>query len=257
MRALVVLLFAQGCIAVPGPEAPEDAALRDAEASVLDAGWDAGPFDARTEGGLRDAGMDARMPLDATFDAARDAAMDADREDAAAPASALVIEELRTRGPSGANDELVEIMNVGRTPLDVGGFKLRAESASGSVGTRAVIPTGIVLAPGESLLFANGGASGYSGSVPADVTYTFGLSDECGVAIVDVAGATLDAVGTLSAGALREGASLAPLTENADRSHVRRRHADTVVDTGDNAADFETLTPSAPRGRNVSPPTSP
>ena len=249
MRALFFCSVLTGCIAVPEP--PSDATAMDADIA------DAALYDAA----LRDAGYDARMPFDAAQrDAGRDGAtitdagsMDARVDgsgdatmDAAMPQRSIVITEMRTRGPNGANDEFVEIANATATTIDVSGFRLRAASASGSVGTRAIIPAGIVLGPGERLLFANNGSAGYSGATTPDVTYTFGLADECGVAIDDGAGVVFDSLGTLAASTLYEGTPRAPLSDNADRAHSRRMSGATLIDTNDNASDFETIMPSTP-----------
>lgn len=249
MRALFFCSVLTGCIAVPEPpsDAPEmdadivDAALHDA--TVRDAGYDARmPFDAAQRDAARDAAsmIDAGV-MDARVDGSGDATMDA-----AMPPTSILITEMRTRGPSGANDEFVEIANTTANTIDVSGFRLRAASASGSVGTRAIIPNGVVLGPGERLLFANSGSSGYSGTTTPDVTYTFGLADECGVAIDDGAGVVFDSLGTLAASTLYEGTPRAPLTDNTDRAHARRMSGATLVDTNDNASDFETIMPSTP-----------
>lgn len=249
VRTALVLLSLSGCIALPTP-AQEDAGTPDAARDATltsDAHVFADAFvprDARVPieaGPPRDAASDGAL-TDARVDAQTDAGTDAE-----APRARVLVTEVRTRGPSGANDELVEIVNAGDAPLDVGGYRLRAAGASGAVGTRAIVPAGVVLPPGGCLLFANGSASGYSGAVVPDVTYTFGLADESGVAIADASGAVLDAFGTLAASTLYEGTPRAPMTDNLDRSHARRRDAQgDLVDDDDNAHDFEDSAPSTP-----------
>jgi predicted extracellular nuclease len=163
-------------------------------------------------------------------------------------ASDLTISNFRVRGPAGGNDEFVELHNGSGTPLEVGGFALLASNASGTTGTRATLPAGTTIAPGCYLLLTNRASSGYSGTVAGDLTYSTGVTDTGGLAVVDASGQLLDQVGLSSGSAYGEGTRLASLgSSNTDQSYARIRDASgNVQDSGDNAADFALQAPSEP-----------
>ncbi len=56
-----------------------------------------------------------------------------------AASSTVVISEFRVRGPSGGNDEFIEIYNLSASPVNIGGWLLRASNNAGTVSTRATI----------------------------------------------------------------------------------------------------------------------
>jgi predicted extracellular nuclease len=161
----------------------------------------------------------------------------------------IVISEFRARGTLGGNDEFVEIYNGSTAAVDVTGWQLRASNNAGTVGTRATIPAGTTIGPGCFYLFANATAdTGYSGPVAGDLTFTTGITDTGGVAIVDSAMGTVDAVGLNPGSAFREGTTLPSSTENGNRSWERLPGGTAGhVDTDDNATDFALLTPSNPQ----------
>ena len=163
-------------------------------------------------------------------------------------ASDLEINQFRVRGPAGGNDEFVELINAGPTAIDVSGYKLNASNASGTVGTRLTLPAGTSIAPGCHLLLTNAASSGYSGSVAGDLTYNPGVTDTGGLAILDAAGTVLDQVGLSSGSAYQAGTPLASLgSSNSDTSYIRTTNAAGLPNnSGDNSADFVTLSPSAP-----------
>lgn len=164
-------------------------------------------------------------------------------------ASDLEINQFRARGPAGGNDEFVELINAGPTALDVSGYKLNASNASGTVGTRATLPAGTMIAPGCHLLLTNAASGGYSGSVAGDLTYNTGVTDTGGLAVLDTAGQIVDQVGLDPGSAYKAGTPLASLgSTNADKSYVRTTNAAGLPNnSGDNSADFVVLSPSAPQ----------
>ena len=101
-----------------------------------------------------------------------------------APATAspngVVVSEFRFRGPAGGNDEFVELLNTSGVDVDISGYKFIGCSTTAPTGTRATVPTGVTLEPGEHYLFTNSGTAGYSGTVPGDTTYTTGVADTGG-----------------------------------------------------------------------------
>ncbi len=169
-----------------------------------------------------------------------------------ASASGIVISEFRFRGPTGGNDEYVELLNTSANPVDVTGWGLQGcASTTGNPSTRATILSPTVLAPGQHLLFTNAGFSGAAG----DRSYSTGISDNAGARIVTDAGAVVDGVAAEAgpAAPCREGTGLAIPTTNGDNSF--ERHAGGTQDTDDNAADFAGPKPGDPRG--TSGPTGP
>lgn len=132
---------------------------------------------------------------------------------APAGAGGLLISEFRLRGPSGANDEFVEIYNPGSTPHTV-------ESSDGSAGyglaasdgvVRFTIPNGTVIPARGHYLGVNSVAyslSSYpagSSTATGDATYTTDIPDNAGIALFSTSnsanfalGVRIDAVGSTS-----------------------------------------------------------
>jgi len=134
----------------------------------------------------------------------------------------LLISEFRTRGPSGASDEFVEIYNPTTSTLTIGGLKIRASNASGTINDRVTITSGTTLGPGCRYLLANSSSGGFSGATPANQTYGNGITDDGGIAITGSnVTRIIDAVGMSSGSAYKEGNTLAPLSGTADQSYER------------------------------------
>ena len=174
---------------------------------------------------------------------------------AIASTSGVVISEFRFRGPSGGNDEFIELVNQGSEPVEISGWKIRGCNSAGTIGDRANIPGGVTLASGEHFLLTNTASLGYSGSVPGDISYTTGVTDTGGIQLVDPANAVIDAAGTTTAPAsCREGAGLpglgATTASNLNRSYERKPG---VVDSNDNPSDFELRAPSTPQRWGLTP----
>ena len=161
---------------------------------------------------------------------------------AVAPAGAspngVVISEFRFRGTVGGNDEFVELFNTSASSVDISGYMLQGCNSSGTIGTRATVSAGTVLAPGQHYLFTNTAPGGYSGTVPGDANYSTGISDTGGARLLAADGATLDQAGSAGTNPCKEGAGLTtlPIT-NGDNNSFERRDGGRQ-DTDDNAADF-------------------
>ncbi|MEQ1644850.1 MAG: hypothetical protein ABL959_15480, partial [Pyrinomonadaceae bacterium] len=151
----------------------------------------------------------------------------------ATTAGQVIISEFRQRGPSGANDEFIEVYNTTGAPLTA----QSADASSGlavvaSDGTaRCVIPNGTVLPAGGHYMCTNSVAYSLSGSATGDTTYTTDIPDNSGLAIFNsstpanfILANRLDAVGfTTSAALYKEGAGLPTLTPfSIDYSFVRK-----------------------------------
>jgi endonuclease/exonuclease/phosphatase family metal-dependent hydrolase len=167
-----------------------------------------------------------------------------------ASASGVVISEFRTRGPVGGNDEFIELRNAGPAPVDISGWLLQgcASGSPGNASTRATVDDGVVLAPGQSYLFANTASAGYSGTVEPDQTYATGITD---FATTNFAGIRLavdttnvvDGVGAPNS-PCREGTGFVTPGANGDNSFER---VGGTTDTGNNATDFVGPKPGNPQ----------
>jgi uncharacterized protein len=158
----------------------------------------------------------------------------------------MVVSEFRPRGTAGAADEFVELYNAGASPVDIAGWKINASNNTGTVGTRATIGAGVVVAPGCFYLVAN---TGYTGAVTADQTYTTGITDDGGVALLMADNTIVDQVGMSAGSAYKEGTPLPTFGgTNSDRAYERRPGgaSGNGQDTDDNSADFQQIAPSSP-----------
>ena len=174
---------------------------------------------------------------------------------AAASASGVVISEFRFRGPNGGNDEYVELVNAGTSPVAIGTWRLQGcSSTTGAASNRAQVPAGVTLAPGQRYLFTNISTSGgpYSGAAPGDTTYGTGFSDGAGARITLADGTTvIDGVGGdgVAGTQCREGTGIAGMpTTNGDQSYER---IGGTQDTDNNATDF--AGPKAGNPQNFGP----
>lgn len=175
-------------------------------------------------------------------------------------ATPIVISEFRFRGPAGGNDEFIEIANNTSAAIDISGYTIHGSNNAGTNSTRATVAANTMLPPHTRYLFVNSGAAGYSGTVPGNIAYGTGITDDGGISIVDAHGAIVDQVG-LSAGSLyKEGAVLASLgTTNADKSYARKiiDPSGALQDSDDNATDFVATTPGDPQDLAITATPSP
>ena len=176
----------------------------------------------------------------------------------------MVISEFRVRGPSGANDEFIEIYNnsgADHTVADSGAGTGYAVAASNGV-ARCVIPNGTVIPNRGHYLCTNSVAYSLSGNATGNATYTTDIPDNAGIALFNTSVAAnftlanrLDAVGSTSeANTLyKEGTGYPALTPfSIDYAFVRDEcgkggsitnfgvcpSGGNYVDTNNNAADF-------------------
>ncbi|HEY6803935.1 MAG TPA: S8 family serine peptidase [Pyrinomonadaceae bacterium] len=178
--------------------------------------------------------------------------------------TSLIISEFRERGPSGANDEFVELYNPSANPVTVSTSDASAGWAvvsSSDSTARFVIPNGTVIPGRGHYLGTNSVAYSLSGYATGNVTFTTDIPDNSGLALFNTATAAnftlanrLDAVGfTSSASLFKEGTGLPTLTPfSIDYSFVRDSCGKSgsittmgacpsggdLVDTGNNATDF-------------------
>ena len=173
-------------------------------------------------------------------------------------ATGVVISEFRSRGPSGGNDEFVEIYNSTSTAVDISGWKMKGSNSAGTNSTRATVPASVSLPAHAHYLFTNTAASGYSGGVAGNTTYTTGITDDGGIAITLPNDTIVDAVGSSVGSAFKEGTVLTPLTTNLNQGYERKPGGanGSTQDTGNNAADFALKGPSDPQNLSsaITPP---
>jgi hypothetical protein len=177
--------------------------------------------------------------------------------------SPLIISEFRVRGPSGANDEFVEVYNNSDTSTTVAsqvgsGFAVAASDAT----VRCTIPNGTVIPGRGHYLCTNSVAYSLGGYANGDTTYTTDIPDNAGIALFNnnvpvnfILANRLDAVGSTSeANTLyKEGTGYPALTPfSIDYAFVRDACGQQgsitnltpcplttgVADTGNNAVDF-------------------
>jgi hypothetical protein len=177
--------------------------------------------------------------------------------------SPLIISEFRVRGPSGANDEFVEVYNNSDTSTTVAsqvgsGFAIAASDAT----VRCTIPNGTVIPGRGHYLCTNSVAYSLGAYATGDATYTTDIPDNAGIALFNnnvpanfILANRLDAVGSTSeANTLyKEGTGYPALTPfSIDYAFVRDACGQQgsitnltpcplttgVADTNNNAVDF-------------------
>ncbi|HEY1014185.1 MAG TPA: lamin tail domain-containing protein, partial [Herpetosiphonaceae bacterium] len=164
----------------------------------------------------------------------------------------IVISEFRTRGPSGAADEFVELYNLSGSSVNIGGWKLNGSNSGGSISTRATVPANTTLSTGCRYLFTNATASGgYSGSVAGNATYMTSFTDDGGLAILDSSNGIIDAVGMSTGSAYKEGTTLTQMAGTTNQSYERKPLGSNGTDTDNNSADF-TLNAGTSNPQNTS-----
>lgn len=169
----------------------------------------------------------------------------------AAVAGQVVISEFRVRGPSGPDDEYVEIYNNTSTPMTVtttdasAGWAVVAEDGA----ARFIIPNGVIIPARGHYLGTNSVAYGLGTYALGDITFTTDIPDNSGIALFNSAvtfdlTTRLDAVGFTSSPALyREGTGLATLVPfSIDAGFTRDldgpTFTPTLQDTDNNTTDF-------------------
>ena len=155
-----------------------------------------------------------------------------------AASTTVVISEFRTRGPSGGNDEFVELYNLSASQVNIGGWKINGSNNAGTAGTRLTIAANTLLNPGCRFLATNSASGGYSGSVAGNQTYSTGITDDGGVALLNASNTVIDAAGMSSGSAYKEGTVLAPTTTSKNQSYERKPAGTNSQDSDNNNNDF-------------------
>ena len=152
----------------------------------------------------------------------------------------VLIGIVQTAGDASMND-FVAIVNPTHTSVDMSGWKLRKRSSSGTEYSLKTFPADSTIVSGGKFIWANS-ADGFADIVNADVASTQILAGDNSVALIDATGAIVDAVAWGNGnGQFVEGS---PYPENlaAGQMLTRKSSANSVVDTDNNAEDFEIQT---------------
>ncbi len=174
----------------------------------------------------------------------------------------IVISQFQVTGDTPgntANDEFIELHNTSSSSVDLNGYRLVYRSAGGTNDVAFVAwTTGTIIPVGGYYLIAS---TNYNGSVTPNITYnptTCSCSMSVtggGLAVRNGAlntGVIIDSVGYGSAtNAFIETAITPAAPTTGDNSKARLNNG--CQDTDNNANDFSTLTPSAPRNASNSP----
>jgi endonuclease G len=170
----------------------------------------------------------------------------------------IVISQFQAGGTTNANDEFIELHNIGSAPVDLNGYRVVYRSSSGSndVGPFATWTASTILQPGQYYLIAS---TAYTGGVTPDVTYdpsacTCSLSATAGgLAVRNGAmntGTIIDAVGWGAAtNIFFEGTRTTAPANSTSQARVLNG----CQDTDNNSADFSNLNPPAARNTATAP----
>jgi hypothetical protein len=186
----------------------------------------------------------------------------------------VIVSEVRTSGPAGADDDFVELYNNTDSPITVaasdasGGWALVKSGATcgDTPVVIAVIPNGTVI-PARGNYLLTGTAYSLGAYAAGDQALVFNIEDDHNVALFNTAdlsnistAARLDAVGFGSNSGgncdlLREGSTLQPAAgSTAEYSFVRSVEKGATADTNNNASDFVVVSTTAGAvGSNASP----
>src|SRR6476661_10015618 len=169
----------------------------------------------------------------------------------------IVISQFQAGGGT-ADDEFVELHNIGSSPVDLNGYRVVYRSGTGTndVGPFAVWTTTTIVQPGQYYLIA---ATTYDGTVTPDITYdpsacACSMSATLGGLAIrqgdQNTGVIIDAVGWGAAtNIFFEGTRTTAPPINTSQA----RGLNGCQDTDNNAADFSNVNPSAPRNAAVTP----
>ena len=162
----------------------------------------------------------------------------------------FVISQFQVAGGS-ANDEFIELHNVNANPVDLNGYRVVYRSAAGVNDVAfAEWTTGTIVAPGGYYLIAS---TAYDGTVTPNLTYN---PTTCACSMSATSGGIAIRSGALNSGVIIDsvgyGAATNAFIETtattapaANAGQIRANNG--CQDTDNNANDFSTLNPAAPR----------
>lgn len=163
--------------------------------------------------------------------------------------TSVVISEFRTRGPSGENDEFIELFNPTHFAVDISGWKIWASDNVGLTSVIYVFPASTLIQPGQHRLIIN--SSGYTGSVLADSdifpsSYASDITDTGGIALSLPNDTIVNQVGMGLGSTYKEDIVINPLLGNINQSYSRV-YLYGCQDNDNNSIDFVLINPSTPQ----------
>ena len=148
----------------------------------------------------------------------------------------LLIVEIQIAGAASAND-FVKLFNPTQNILDVGGWKLRKKTSTGTDTSLREFPSGSVVAPNGYFIWANS-SGGFGDVIGANVTSTGSLASDNSVALFNTEGTIVDAV-AWGAGDNQYGEVAAYPTNPAPNEILKRKLIEgAFVDTDNNENNF-------------------
>src|SRR5687767_1702808 len=171
---------------------------------------------------------------------------------AALPSPNLVISQFQAGGAANANDEFVELHNIGSTAVDLNGYRVVYRSASGTndVGPFATWTASTILQPGQYYLIAS---TSYTGGPTPNITYN---PTTCLCSMSATAGGLAIRNGGMNTGTIIDAVGWGNATNvffegtrttAPPNSSSKIRAQNGCQDSDNNSTDFSTNTPSAPR----------
>jgi hypothetical protein len=155
----------------------------------------------------------------------------------------VVINEFRSRGPRGSQDQFIELRNVTSAPIRMDDWFLQVSTRSYEVGQTTRLGGSVTINPGCYFLLTTATVGTYSGAAAGDLIVLPILRDAGGLALRTRSGQVVDQVAMGSNTVYKEGTPLDPFgAADTDRSYVR-----VGPDTDDNARDFRMGSPSTPQ----------
>ena len=169
-------------------------------------------------------------------------------------AGKVVISEFRTTGPSGSEDEFIELYNRTNSPVDVTNWEIWKSSGCGTDTSNVATIGAVTLFAGQRYLLGN--SSGYTGAVGLDQSYANSIADNGGIALLDDGGGFVDQVGMCSTTTFKEynlsdPKYLSPLVDTTNQSYERANSG--CTDTDNNYTDFAVQAPSGPQNSSDIP----
>ena len=169
----------------------------------------------------------------------------------------LVISQVQAGGVANANDEFIEIHNNGPAAVDLINYRVVYRSQDGSNDVNFMNWTAsTIVQPGQYYLIAS---TSYTGSVTPNITYN---NATCTCALAAANGGLAIRQGDLNTGIVIDavgwgtGSNIfveGTRTTAPGNSNSKSRLQQGCQDTDNNANDFATLTPSAPRNSSTAP----
>ncbi len=168
----------------------------------------------------------------------------------------LVISQFQTAG-GNSNDEFIELHNTSSNSVDLNGYRVVYRSSSGTNDVNfAAWTTSTIVPPGGYYLITS---TGYDGTTPGNFTYNPGT---CACALSGSSGGLAIRFGDLNSGVIIDSVGYGSATNafvetavtNAPSANAgQNRIGNGCQDTDNNAGDFSTLTPAAPKNSATSP----